>query len=687
MKPFCLSILFCLVIWSSTGQAAFAQQTDSTQSSAQEDLERVFDDFDPDDAEFNTEQLTQFLQDLAANPININKTSSDKLLIIPGLNIRLAQAIVQYRDSVKLFEQIDEIKEVRGIGNATLERIRPYITLGKPGELQRQLITDFSYWTFDGEVEYLSRYQRTLQEQEGFRRPDSTGFVGSPGKVYQRFRYRSDHLSLAVTQEKDSGEELTSPAGFDYNSFHLSMNDVGKLQQLVIGDYSLSAGQGMVLWNGGAFGKGRDVIGTANRNERGIRPYSSAQETDFYRGVAATYGNTLQVSGYFSKRNKSASVISGDTVRSPSSSGFHRTVNELSRKNNLEETFYGGRVRYQLPFGVLGATGYGVSYDRFIGQGNRLSSQFDFQGTSTSVFGADYRLFFNDVLLYGEAGRSQNGGWGVVSGLEYALTDNIELALAYRNYQRDFQSIFGDGFGEVSGEPQNEKGIYAGLDYDVNEWLTLSAYFDQYEFDAPRFGLNQASDGHDWLGLADFQFSNIMSFYILARSEIKGDEFDVQDRFGRTVVRLGNEKRNSYRGQLQYWVNPRIRLRSRVEFVENRQAGGQNETGFLLFQDVRLVPTPKWKIDARITFFDTDSFNSRVFQFENNLLYVLSNTALSGQGQRSYILLNYEPLDYLEVWARYSISIFENRRTVSSGRTKIQGNTRSDIGVEVRVKF
>jgi len=687
MRAFCLYLLFCLVIWCRIGQTVFAQQPDSTQSGAQENLERIFDDFDPEDTEFNTEQLTQFLQDLAANPININKTTPDKLLAVPGLNIRLARAIVQYRDSVKLYESINEVKEVRGIGNAALERIRPYVTLGSPGELQRQLITDLNYWTFDGEVEYLSRYQRTLQKQEGFRRPDSTGFVGSPGKVYQRYRYRSDHLSFAITQEKDSGEELSSPTGFDYNSLHLSVNDVGKLQQLVIGDYSISSGQGMVLWNGGAFGKGRDVIGTANRNERGIRPYSSAQETDFYRGIAATYGDKFQISGYFSKRNKSASVISGDTVRSPSSSGFHRTVSELSRKNNLEETFYGGRVRYRLPFGVVGATGYSVNYNRFIGQGNRLSSKFDFKGTSSSVLGADYRLFFKDLLFFGEGGRSQNGGWGLVSGLEYALTDNVELSLNYRNYQRDFQSIFGDGFGEVSGEPQNEKGIYIGLDYDVNEWLTLSAYLDQYEFDAPRFGLNQASDGHDWLGLADLQFSNNLSFYILARSEIKGDEFEVPDRFGRSIVQLGDEKRNSYRGQLQYWVNPRIRLRSRVEFVETREAGAQNETGFLLFQDLRLMPSPKWKIDARITLFDTDSFNSRVFQFENNLLYVLSNTALSGQGQRSYILVNYEALDYLEIWARFSISMFENRRTISSGRTEIQGDTRSDIGVEVRVKF
>jgi len=664
-----------------------AQQTDTTQAGAQEDLERLFDDFDPEDAEFDTEQLTQFLQDLASNPVNINNASVDKLLVVPGLNIKLANRIIQYRDSVKTFEFIEELENIKGIGKATLARARPYVTVGSPKELRKQLLTDINYWTFDGEVEYLSRYQRTIQKEEGFRRPDSSGFVGSQGKVYQRFRYLSDHVSLAVTQEKDEGETLGSPADFDYNSFHFSLYEVGKLQRLVIGDYSISAGQGMVLWSGGAFGKGRDVIGTANRNGRGIQPYSSAQETDFFRGVAFTYGNKLQLSGYYSKRNKTASIIQDDTVRFPSSSGFHRTQNELARKNNTKETFYGGRLRYQLPFGFIGATGYKVNFDRFIGQGNRVSSQLDFSGTSNSVAGVDYRFFFQDVLLYGEAGRSENGSWGAITGIEYALTRNTELAITYRNFEPEFQSFFADGFGEVSGDPQNEKGFYIGLGHEVNDWLSLSGYFDQYEFEAPRFGVNQASDGHDWLALTDFRFSNNLSFYLLLRSEIKGDEFETTDQFGRTIVRLGDEKRNSYRGQIEYWPNPQIRLRNRIEFVETREAGEEQENGFLIFQDVRVIPAPKWKIDARITFFDTDSFNSRVFQFENNLLYVLSNTALSGQGQRSYILLNYEPKDFLEIWARFSISLFEDRQTVSSGLNEIIGSTRSDMGIEVRVKF
>ena len=683
--------LCCRIFWLLTivvlPVSLFGQQQDSTEYGAQETLEGVFDDFDPEDAEFDSEQLTQFLQDLAANPLNLNLASVEDLTQIPGINLVVARAIVRYRKDVKPFESIAELKEVSGIGEVTLTRLRPYVTIGSRADLRRALLTDPNYWTTGGGLEVFSRYRRTLQQQQGFERPDSSGFVGSQGQYYQRARYLSDHLSFNITQEKDAGEQLGGPADFDYNSFHLSVYDIGRLKRVVVGDYNLSVGQGMVLWNGGAFGKGRDVIGTANRNGRGVRPYSSAQETNFYRGIAVTYGGDFEVSGFYSQRDRSASELQGDTVRFPTESGFHRTVNELQRRNNLGETFYGGRAQYEFDYGVIGATGYHVRYDRYISQGNRLSDLFDFRGTQNTVLGVDAKIIVGEALFYGEAGRSESGGIGAIAGVEYALGNNTELALSYRNFQRDFQSFFGDGFGEVSGDPQNEQGIYLGVRHQPTDWLTLSAYFDQYRFEAPRFGLNQPSDGHDWLGLAEVEINRDLSFFLLARGETKGDEFETTDSFGRTLVLLGEEQYYRYQGQVQYWVNRSVRLRSRVEFVNTAQAGEGLENGFLLFQDLRWQPSEKWTIDARITLFDTDSFDSRVYQFENDLLYVLSNTALSGQGQRMYLLLNYEPLDYLEIWAKIGVTVFENTRTISSGLSQIEGDTRSNIGLQARLKF
>ncbi len=228
-------LLFGVMVLSSSF-AAQAQVKDSTRSEVQRDLENALESFDPSDPNLDTEQLTQILQDLASNPLNINRSTTDNLLMIPGVNLQLARAIVRYRDEVKPFETIDELQEVSGIGPATLERMRPYVTVGSGLELSRELYTDYRYWTSGGRFEAFSRYQQTLQDQVGYNRADSEGgYLGSPIQYYQRFRYRSDHLSANLTQQKDAGEPFAGNTGFDYNSWHLRLRIMASLRELVVG--------------------------------------------------------------------------------------------------------------------------------------------------------------------------------------------------------------------------------------------------------------------------------------------------------------------------------------------------------------------------------------------------------------------------------------------------------------------
>ncbi len=675
-----------ILLFLCTTYAVKAQQNDSTRSEVQRDLEEALEGFDTDDPAADTEQLTQILQDMAANPININRATADDLLHVPGLNLRLVRAIIAYRGGVKPFENVDELTEVSGIGAATLDRVRPYVTVGYGMQLSRQLFGDSRYWTSGGRFETFSRYQQTLQEQAGYNRPDSSGgYLGNPGKYYQRFRYRSDHLSINLTQQKDAGEPLAGTTGFDYNSWHLALKDNGRLRDLVVGDYALYFGQGLVLWNGRTFGKGREVIGTANRSSRGVRPYSSSQESDFYRGAAATYGSDLQFTGFYSDRRQSASVIAADTMRMPQEDGYHRTQNERDQRRNLGQKTYGGRLRMELPFGFVGASGYRTMFDKIVSGGNRISDRFDFNGRETSAVGVDYTVLAGPAIIFGEGARSQNGGLGFLSGLESAIGDDTELAIAYRNYAKDFQSILGNGFGERSGQPKNEEGFYLGLRHELNDDITLSGYFDQFNSPAPHFGTTQPTRGYDWLGLAEVEINPDLDFYVQARSEVEDDEFELVDDLGRTQRRLGEAERSSLRGHLEYRVNPKIRLRTRAEAVRSRSAGEEAEYGYLMYQDLRFTPGDKWTIDTRVTIFDTESYGSRLYQFENDLLYVLSNQLLFNQGQRMYLLLNYEPLSYLELWAKFGITIFENEQTISSGLNEIEGNKRSDLGVQVRL--
>lgn len=679
-----LSILGCMLL----PGLILAQQQDSTRSEVQEDLEEAIEVFDPQSTEFSTEQLTQYLQELADNPININSARVNALLQVPGLNLKTVRAIIEYRTEVKPFESIGELDEVSGIGRVTLEKMRPYVTVGSGVELGKALYTNYGYWTNDGRFQMFSRYQQDLQQASGYElSPEEGGYIGSSIKYYQRFGYQSDHISLNLTQEKDPGEQLVSPWQFDHRSWHVAIEDNGDLQMLVGGDYSLAFGQGLVLWSGAAFGKGSDVTGAVSRNGRGIDPYTSAQETNFYRGVAATYGGKLQFTGFYSDRQRSASEISDDTTRFPGTDGYRRTVNELLQENNLQHKLYGGHIQMELPFGIVGATGYQTVFDRTIAASDRTYARYDFEGRSNSAFGVDYRFLIGPAVVFGEAARSEKGGYGFITGVESGLGNDTDITLAYRNYQKEFQSILGNGFGEVSGQPKNEEGVYLGLRHILNDKITLSAYVDQFRFPSARFGTNQPTQGYDWLGKAEVELTPNLNFYVQLRSEIEDDEYEVLDDFGRSQRKLGEAKRTSFRANLEYWVNSTVRLRTRGELVRSQQAGEDLELGYLLYQDLRLEFSDKLRIDTRLTMFDTESFATRVYQFENDLLYVFASQSLFDKGQRMYVLLNYEPFEFLELWGKFGITIYEDQQIIGSGLNQIQGDTRSEVGIQARFKF
>lgn len=120
------------------------------------------------------------------------------------------------------------------------------------------------------------------------------------------------------------------------------------------------------------------------------------------------------------------------------------------------------------------------------------------------------------------------------------------------------------------------------------------------------------------------------------------------------------------------------------------QNNTQNEIfhGYLVYQDVCYTPVNK-PISFRLRFaiFDTDNYDSRIYAYENDVLYAFSVPALYSKGSRYYFLLKYRIINNIDIWFRIAQTFYSNKNTIGSGLDEIKGNTKTDVVFQLRWKF
>ena len=75
--------------------------------------------------------LLLFMATVAFAKVNINTANVDELATLPGIGPAKAEAIVQYRKDNGKFKKIEELKEVKGIGDKIIEKIKPEASVKK----------------------------------------------------------------------------------------------------------------------------------------------------------------------------------------------------------------------------------------------------------------------------------------------------------------------------------------------------------------------------------------------------------------------------------------------------------------------------------------------------------------------------------------------------------------------------
>ena len=691
----------------------YGQDTTKTNDSEiQQKLENIAENSTDEEADYTT--LVEVLIYSRENPINLNKTTKEELQSLQLLNdIQINNLLTHIEKNGKLIT-IYELQGISGFDLQTIQKILPYVKVTdnftsahfSPKEMFK-----------NGQHTILFRYGRTLEEQTGFSAIDSSSlyksinsrYIGSPDKLYARYRFTyGTNISWGITAEKDQGELFfknkqkfnynwyekslkgNQKTGFDFYSAHFYLKNVKFIKALAIGDYQATFGQGLTIWSGQAFGKSPDIM-SVKKSARGISPYTSVDENRFMRGAATTVGfKKIEATAFYSRKHVDANISdTTDTgeaakISSLQETGFHSTSSEIADKHAILQTIIGGNVSYKgKKFNVgISALNYqlNVDYKRALSYYNK----FEFSSSKNFNVGADYNFIVRNFNFFGEASMSINGGKAFVNGVLISLDPRLSFTILHRYYQRNFQNLLSNGFAENS-TAINEKGLYIGLAAKPTTTTSITAYYDRFEFPWLKYQVNAPSYGNDYMAQFNYTPSKKVDMYIRVRTRDKQKNTTTVD----VIDYLVPVKQSNYRFNISYTITKSIKLKNRIELIDYKLDNNKTEKGYLVYQDIVYSKMGKpFSFTFRYALFQTDSYNARIYAYENDVPGSYSIPSYYDRGSRFYIMLDYNLTRRIELWFRYSQTYYDNKTVISPGSlTEIKGNTKSEIKAQVKFKF
>jgi hypothetical protein len=480
--------------------------------------------------DYHHETLEEVLWERYHDPLELNQASREEIQPLCIITDDQIDALFKHIDKNGPLICIDELQVIPEFDLPTIQQLRPFVRVedlythySKGVVWQRGLAEKNSY--------AFVRYERVLEKQQGYQRnkKQRIPYAGSPDKVVTRLEINHPQgYGLGFSASKGAGEAFTWDGatqryGFSNWRFHGLVKERKVLKQLVVGDYAVGYGQGLVLNTGFSMDKSAETIKVIRTGNVGIKPHKSLGNVEF-RGVANTLQwGPLELTTYYSQLNLDGKVEKDGQgkkyVATVLRGGAYKTSNELSKRNRVGEQVVGATLVYKAK--TRGPeVGVNVVYTHYsmplYPTPRQDSNPLRFRGQDNANGSLFYRYPWRNLHFFGEGGIAKSGGKACLLGVVASLSRYVDTTLLWRHYQQNFHSLYGKSF-RTSSDNSNEQGIYLGARVSPLRHLHLDGYYDYFFFP---WCWGKIHDGHSWLGKASYQFSRtaLVSFQYKTKS-------------------------------------------------------------------------------------------------------------------------------------------------------------------------
>lgn len=633
--------------------------------------------------EAQMEEEYERLCELELSPMNINTATVEELSDIPGLTLDQIDEIIRHRDRYGGFTILEELSMIPSIS----ARQRLFIC----HFLVAQPVEKGEWYSKENLKKILAGGRGEVTTNLGIplysRKGDREGYLGDKYKYSTKLTGKfSEHIKYGLIGAKDAGEPFLSNGngkGFDFYSFFVNVNGLGRIKSLVLGRYRVRMGLGLVQNGNFSFGK-QMMLSSVSRPATRITGHSTRSDANYLQGAAAVVDlgkkggdGKVTLSAFYSYRHIDATLGDSGAVKTIVTSGYHRTEGEMNRKHNTAEACGGIGIAYDRGCWHVGVNGVYDWYNRTLKPDDgAIFRRYFPRGNAFWNVSADYGYVTPTFSLYGETATGDCGALATLNIMKIKLHDDLAVTGVQRFYSYKYYALHANAFSD-GGEVNNENGMYVGLLWRAGRHFSLNAYTD--------------ISYHPWMkyltGNSSYAWDNSLS----GTFERKSRTYTIRYR-----MRL-KQRDNAAKSALYDRYEHRLRLvmESSGNVVSLRSQADMSyvalETsgsfGWMLSQMCTISLPKDVELSAMMAYFNTKDYDSRLYTYERKMPGAFSMPSFYGKGVRFSALCKAKLSDSFFLTARLGFSKYFDRDVISSSLRQIDASYQTDIDLMARWKF
>lgn len=638
-----------------------------------------------DDTDTRT-ALVERLEAFYAFPLNINTASRSELLAIPIISEAQADSILAYRSRSRLFLSLGELQFVSGLDHTDRCRLSLFVYAGDTVKTAPSAHTILLH----GPHELSTRLDIPLYRRSGYKPHTVKEVASNPNAVYlgyapastTRYRHHYGPLAYGLTLQKDAGEPFWAHGNypFDYVSAYVAYTPAGRPLHVWLGDYEVRAGNGLLV--GRSYFSGiEQTVDAIPLSPVPIRAHTSADETDYMRGAAATWHHRhLSLTAFGSWRRLDAR-LKNDTAVTLFTTGLHRTPDELANRRTLADLTGGLRASWQKSSLTLGLNAVYDHYSHPVYPPLHAYNRYYLRGTASGGLSADWRLRHRRWSLMGEAAVDLHGHPALSQLIRYDPSAGIGLTLGLRHLSPRYVAPHASTLCRSS-RTQNETGLIVGFSGRFTAATSLLAYADLFRFSRPTY----TAGGRGSKGIVTHlrlrhATSPLVTWTL--RHDLSSRQLNV------TGQAPNMEYVCTQRLRLAATLTPGSRwsLHTALDGSLHARPSRHPSRGIMLSLRTRHQLSPTLTTHLFGALFATDDYASRLYAYEPQMRYAAAFPSYAYHGYRLAALANWKPLPSLTLSLRYALLHYFNRRHIASGAQQISHSSQNDLSLQAIWKF